>query len=195
MYELVRQNIESKIDRRLTDDDFARLTRLVHPVHVEGGERLVEEGRYCRYMYYVNTGLIYSAYPDDNGLAHVVQVAVEDFWISDLYGFFSGEPAHCDVIALESSSLVAISKDDFEEACRTIPLVEHFFRILIQNAYISSQSSMTRTKSIDAKHRYLALMEKYPTLSQRMPQYLIASFLGIQPQSLSRIRKALRQGK
>ena len=195
MYELIRSNIESKIDRKMSDEDFGELIALTQPMNFQKKEVLVREGQYCNHLYYVNKGLIYSSYTGDKGLVHVVQIAVEDFWISDLYGFFSGNRAICDVKALEDTSVVAISKDNLEKACETIPLIEHFFRKLIQNAYISSHYRMTQTKSAEAKIRYLDFLDAYPTVSQRIPQYLIASFLGIQPQSLSRIRRSLLHTK
>jgi CRP-like cAMP-binding protein len=74
-------------------------------------------------------------------------------------------------------------------ACRNIPKFEHFFRILLQNAYIHSQQRIAKTFSEDAEHRYVALLQQQPDLTQRVPQYLIASYLGIKPQSLSRIRQ------
>ena len=195
MYELIRNNIESKIGRKMADEDFDKLVALTRPIGVKKKERLVREGDYCKYLYYINSGLVYSSYTDVKGLAHVDQIAVEDFWISDMHGFFSKKQAICDVIALEATSAIAISIDNFEEACRTIPQIEHFFRILIQNAYVSSHYRMAQTRMADAGTRYLDLLAKYPTISQRMPQYLIASFLGIQPPSLSRIRKALQRDK
>ena len=191
MYELIRNNIESKIRDKIDDQDFEKFLTLTQIMTFPKKKSLIEEGEYCNHLFYINQGLVYSSYADNKGLAHVVQIAVEDFWISDLYGFFSGKQAICDVIALETTSLIAISRDNLENACRTIPQFEHFFRILIQNAYIENHNRLTKSKSTDAKTRYLNLLDKYPTISQRMPQYLIASFLGIKPQSLSRIRNSL----
>lgn len=92
---------------------------------------------------------------------------------------------------MEETEILAISKTNFEKALQDIPKFERFFRILIQNAYIQSQHRIAKNYSDDAEHRYLALIKQQPDLLQRVPQYLVASYLGIKPQSLSRIRQNL----
>lgn len=109
--------------------------------------------------------------------------------MADLYSFLSDRPAIFTIEALETTTLFAIKQTDFENTCRQVPKFEHFFRILIQNAYVNSQQRIAKTFSQDAGNRYLALIKQQPDLLQRVPQYLIASYLGIKPESLSRIRK------
>jgi CRP-like cAMP-binding protein len=191
MYEFIRNNIESKIEEKISDANFEAFIRLTQLVSFKKKEFLIREGQYSKHLFFVNKGLVYSSYTDEEAIAHVIQIALEDFWISDLYSFFSSKPALYDILALEDTEVIAISRNHFEQACNTIPAFEHFFRILIQNAYVANQYRNTQRKSVDAKTRYLDLIEKYPEISQRVPQYLIASFLGIKPQSLSRIRKTL----
>ena len=84
-----------------------------------------------------------------------------------------------------------INQENFEKACETMPIFERYFRILIQNAYVSMQYRLAKTTSEEAEARYVEFSQLHPDFIQRMPQYLIASYLGIQPQSLSRIRKKL----
>ena len=190
MYESIKHHIESKIGSKISDNDFGKFNNLTQQIAFKKKELLLKEGQICKHLYYVYKGLVYSSYTDHEGLVHVIQIAKEDFWISDLFSFFSGKAALYDITTLEATHLIAISKDNFEKACQEIPVFEHFFRILIQNAYVAQQYRTTQARISDAKTRYQNLIENHPEIIQRVPQYLIASFLGIQPQSLSRIRKS-----
>src|SRR5699024_10266788 len=119
------------------------------------------------------------------------QFALEGYWITDHYSFFARKKSVYTVEMLEAGELLVLNVEKFDELCKTSHLYEHFFRLLIQNAFISLQYRLALTNSEDAEHRYLAFADKYPHFIQRIPQYLIASYLGIQPQSLSRIRQSL----
>jgi CRP-like cAMP-binding protein len=91
--------------------------------------------------------------------------------------------------------VLVLRKENFQKACDTFPQFDRFFRLLIQNAYISLQYRIAKTNSEGAEDRYTEFSQMYPAFLQRIPQYLIASYLGIKPQSLSRIRKELTQQK
>lgn len=186
----IRTNIEAKINQKLTEEEFQRFSRFLKPMQIEKKGALVTEGKICTHLYFVETGILHSFIVDDSGENHTVQFGFEGHWISDLYSFLSARPAIFNVEALENTDVLAIKNADFETACRELPKFEHFFRILLQNAYIHSQQRIAKTFSEDAEHRYKALLQQQPDLAQRVPQYLIASYLGIKPQSLSRIRQS-----
>jgi len=112
-----------------------------------------------------------------------------------MYSFFSGNQAIFNVETLEPSTLFAMKHVDFKKACEQIPKFEMFFRILVQNGYLSSLQRIANSFSEDAEQRYLMLIKNHPNLLQRVPQYLVASYLGIKPQSLSRIRQNLLKKK
>jgi CRP-like cAMP-binding protein len=190
-FEQIRLHIEGKIKKKIADHDFKSFTDLLAIKTVKKKENLLNEGQYCKYQFYVNQGLLYSWHTGKDGDRLVLNFAFEDYWTGDLFSFFTGQPSQHEITAIEDTEVVALSKSGFEQACNTIPIFEHFFRILIQNAYVSSQKRWAHYNSSDAETRYLELIKKYPDLVQRVPQYLIASYLGIQPQSLSRIRSNL----
>jgi CRP-like cAMP-binding protein len=89
--------------------------------------------------------------------------------------------------------MLVINRDNFQKACDEIPVFDRFFRLLIENAFVALQYRLAKTNSADAETRYKEFAQLYPAFIQRIPQYLIASFLGIKPQSLSRIRKEMHQ--
>lgn len=133
-------------------------------------------------------GSCYSYILDKKGDKHAVQFSLEGYWISDLYSFYSDRNAIYNIEALEPLSVLMLNKEGFEKACDSISCIDRFFRILIQNAYIALQYRLAKTNSEDAEKRYTEFSKTHPDFIQRIPQYLIASYLGIKPQSLSRIR-------
>ncbi len=186
---MIRTNIESKIGQPLTGKEFEFFIGLMKPQTIAAREILIHDGDRCTNLYFVEKGALYSYLTDDTGDAHVIQFALEDYWISDLYSFFSGNPALYTVEALEPCQLLSLSKEGFKIACDHLPKLERFFRVLIQAAYVNAQYRIARTFSTEAEQRYCELVETHPDIVQRVPQFLIASYLGVKPQSLSRIRK------
>lgn len=191
MHPLLKQSIEKYTQQHLSSDCEARFNDLIFEKNFEKKSFLVEEGNPCKYIYFILEGSCYSFLSDAKGDAHVVQFALDGYWISDLYSFYSGKNAIYSIETLEPTKVLMINQESFEKACATMPIFERYFRILIQNAYVSMQYRLAKTSSEEAELRYTEFAQKYPDFIQRIPQYLIASYLGIQPQSLSRIRKKL----
>lgn len=187
----IRKNIDAKINQKLTDAEFEKLSDWFVPLQLESKKQFVNEGIVCRNLYFVDAGATHTFVIDKKGETHTVQFGFEGYWIGDMYSFFSGSPAIFNVETLEHTTLFAMKYIDFEKACEQIANFEHFFRILVQNGYLSSLQRIANTFSEDAEQRYLSLIKKQPDLPQRVPQYLVASYLGIKPQSLSRIRQKL----
>jgi len=195
LHSLLRQNIESKIQKKVSDGEFRAWEELLVPKQVRKKALLVREGENCNHIWFVNSGALYSYILNEKAETHVIQFALEGYWISDLFSFFSGRKAIYNIEALEDSELLALSKPNFEIACDRCPLIERFFRVLIQNAYVALQYRLAQTTGKEAKERYEEFIKLHPDFPQRIPQYLIASYLGIKPQSLSRIRRELAKKK
>jgi CRP-like cAMP-binding protein len=189
MTDLLRNHIEKKTNQVLSKKDIAQFAKIVFEKSFDKKALLAEEGGFCNYIYFIEKGSCYSYLTDENGDKYVVQFALEDHWISDLYSFFSGKKAIYTIEALEPTRVLALNKDGFQKACDSIPVFDRFFRILVQNAYVALQQRMAQTNSEEAESRYAEFSKSHPDFLQRIPQYLIASYLGVKPQSLSRIRK------
>lgn len=195
MKQNIRKNIEAKINQKLTNEEFEKLGDWFVPIQLENKNQFVTEGKVCRNLYFVDAGATHTFIIDKKGETHSVQFGFEGYWIGDMYSFFSGKPAIFNVETLESTMMFVITHADFEKACELIPKFEVFFRILVQNGYLSSLQRIARSFSEDAEQQYLSLIKNHPHISQRVPQYLVASYLGIKPQSLSRIRQNLVKKK
>ena len=188
---LLRDNIEKTIGSRIEDDCFQAIDDLIIPKTIDRKTRFIEEGEYCNYVHFITKGACYAYDVDERGDKHAFQFSIEDYWIGDLYSYFSGRVGIYNAETIETTDFLMLSKKSFEELCLNHPVYERFFRILIQNAFVALQYRHIKTQSDDAENRYLEFTKKYPHFVQRIPQYLIASYLGIKPQSLSRIRKEL----
>jgi CRP-like cAMP-binding protein len=191
--DLIR-SIESKIHQEMTDKESLDLKKWFSPVQVGRKEGIVSEGKVSRTAYFIESGATHTFVIDNKGSAHTIQFGFEGYWVGDIYSFFSGKPALFNLESLEPARLLSIRHEDFEKACVQIPKFETYWRKTIQNGYMGSLLRIAKGFSDDAEHRYLSLIMQQPDLPSRIPQYLVASYLGIRPESLSRIRKKLSKG-
>jgi CRP-like cAMP-binding protein len=180
------KSIHSKIE--LNNSEFESIAGYFKPTHVSKKEILIAEEKSNDKLYFIEKGLLFSYKTLDNGNVQVIQFAKEDYWISDLCSFFSGTKSLFSIQAVEDSILWALNKNDFEKLCGEFPKMETLFRLNFQNAYVNTLRRLSDIYSEDAEAKYNKILEQQPDLLQRVPQYLIASYLGILPSSLSRIR-------
>ncbi len=195
MTNILRENIEKTIDQSLTDKEFETFTQFFFQKSFDKKSILAEESKTCKYVYFILKGSAYSYYINDNGEKTVIQFAIENYWITDQYSFFSGKPGIYFIETLEPIDVLVLNRENYDQLCCSNQLFERFFRLLLQNAFIALQYRLAKTHSEEAESRYLEFSILYPHFVQRIPQYLIASFLGIKPQSLSRIRKKIADAK
>lgn len=189
MSKALKRNIEHKLEQTIEDEHFNMLIQLMTEKTFEKKALLVAEGNTNNTIYFIEQGSCYSFLSEASGEKQVVQFAIEENWISDLFSFFNEKKAIYSIEALETIKTLVLSKQNFKTACDTIPWFDRFFRILIQNAYCSLQYRLAKTNSQEIEARYQEFSKLHPQYIQRIPQYLIASYLGVKPQSLSRIRK------
>lgn len=176
---------------QLTKEEEEYFCSLLKYKKLKRKQFLVEQGEPCLYDNYVLCGCLRSYYTNNAGTEHISQFAIEDWWISDPYAFVTGEPAILNVDALEESELLQIDKSSLESLYEKIPKFEKLFRILFQKSFISLQQRVVSNLSKTAKDRYLDFINKYPTLEQRVPQNQIASYIGVTPEFLSKMKKEL----
>lgn len=189
MYDLLRIHLNKRI--KLTAEEFDRCTQFFVPRAVRKRQALLQNGEVCRYLAFVNNGCLREYTLDHKGDEHLLQFAVEDWWISDLNSFLSGTPSTHNIDALQDSEVLLLEKSAREALFTAVPPMERFFRLLLESNYIATHKRINDALSASAEERYLAFVETYPRLFEQVPQNQIASYIGITPQSLSRIRKEL----
>jgi CRP/FNR family cyclic AMP-dependent transcriptional regulator len=154
-------------------------------------EFLFQQGEVCRYEAFVIQGACKLFYSDSKGSDHILYFAFKDWWVGDVASFSSNEPAAMSAQALEETYLLTINPEKKEELYLRVPQLERMFRIITQRTLSVLQKRFFLTMSGGAKDRYLQLIDRYPKIEQLVPQYQIASYLGILPESLSRLKKQL----
>ena len=156
---------------------------------------LLSQGEICKYESYIVKGCVKKYYIDENGDEVILQFAVEDWWMSDISSFSEQKPSNLFIEKLEDTELLMIDYESKEYLYQQIPHLERVFRLMLQRAYAVLESRFYAAVSHTAEERYLDFIKRYPTIPQRVPQTQIASYLGITPESLSRIKSNLYKKK
>jgi CRP-like cAMP-binding protein len=193
MFDKLRAHIVKKV--QLTDEEFTFVTTFFIPKKVRKKQYILQAGDVCKAIAFVSDGCLRAYTLDDKGEEHIVQFAIDGWWISDLQGMLTSQPATMNIDALEDSQVLLLERSSQEKLCRALPQVEHFFRLLLEGNYNAARMRISDLISSSAEDRYLHFLKTYPDIVQRVPQSQIASYLGITPQSLSRIRKELSAKK
>ena len=187
MFELLRSKLNSIIS--ITDEEFDYCKSLFVPKSLSKKHFLLQEGEVCRYQGFVEQGMLRSYTIDDKGAEHIMQFSPEGWWVADLSSYITGETSQFNIEALEDSEILLLTKPSWDQLMRKIPKFEHYFRIIIQNHLIATQKRLMQSITETAEEKYLKFIETYPECLQRVPQHMIASYLGITKETLSRLRK------
>ena len=172
----------------LTQDEINLLLEYITHRKYLKGQYVVQQGDICRFESFVIKGCLKTFYVNNEGQEHVVLFAIENWWTADLGSFLTQKPADYNVQCIENTEVIQFSFDKMEFLYQEIPKLERFFRIIIQKAFVASEKRIIRNFSLTAKERYIEFKNTYPQIEQRVPQYLIASYLGITKEFLSKIR-------
>ncbi|MBF8247297.1 MAG: Crp/Fnr family transcriptional regulator [Bacteroidetes bacterium] len=191
MFDLLHSHIKKRI--RLTQEEFNLCGQFFTPRNLKKRQFLLQEGDVCKYLAFVNSGCLREYTVDQKGEEHIIQFAIQDWWISDLNSFLSGATSTHNVDAMQDSEVLILEKEARDKMLEAVPKMERFFRLLLEANHVATHKRINASLSATAEERYLAFIKTYPALVEQVPQSQIASYLGITPQSLSRIRKELSQ--
>ena len=189
MFSSLRTHIEKRV--HLTDEEFEINAKYSIPKTIKKHHFLLNEGDVSRHIAFVNSGCLREYTINNKGAEHIIQFAIEDWWVSDLNSFLSGKPATFNIDALLDSEVLLLEKSAREELLNNCPKMEKFFRLLVEANHVATHQRISDSLSTSAEERYLKFIKTFPKLFEQVPQNQIASYLGITPQSLSRIRKEL----
>lgn len=181
----LREHIEKILP--LTDDEFAFVMSHFTSRKLKKHQFLIQEGESVRYSYFVVSRLLKLAHTDANGKEHILHFAMEDWWVSDYQAYFTQTKATLSLDCLEDSEVLCISLEDYEKLFAGLPKLEHFFLKKSHWGYIASQQRILSLLTTSAKERYEQLLKQNPSLIQRVPKALLASYLGVSRETLSRL--------
>ncbi|SEI45540.1 cAMP-binding domain of CRP or a regulatory subunit of cAMP-dependent protein kinases [Dyadobacter koreensis] len=189
MIDVLFRHIEKKIT--LTDGDKELIKTFFVSKSLRKRQYLLQEGDICKHLTFIAKGLLRTYNVDDKGDEHMSVFGWEGWWLSDFNSFLNGEPAVFNIDAIEDSHLFMISRADYEVLFLTVPIMDRYFRILYQNSIVTKERRLMSSITHTAEEKYVQLAKSNPQMIARVPQNLIASYLGIAPETLSRIKKNL----
>ena len=173
---------------RLTDEERNVFAGCFKEVRAVKRQFLVQPGFTARSRYFVIKGALRAYVVGDEGQDHTVQLAIDDWWISDYNSYIFQQPASMFVVALEDSVLLQINFEDEKMLKASNYKFETFFRILAERSTAFMQKRLIVNLTLSAEERYNSFIERYPMMVERIPQYAIASYLGMTTEFLSKIR-------
>ncbi|GGB81963.1 DNA-binding protein [Flavobacterium suaedae] len=172
----------------LNSEEEALLASLLEVREVKKKEHLLQAGEICKANYFVAKGCFRLYLITDKGAEQVIQFGIEDWWITDYAGLKSGKPSGFYVQAVEPSTVVVLNKEAEEELFDKIPQLERYFRQVLERAYSAQLTRIHYIFNMTGEEQYKLMNKHYPEFVQRVPQYMLASFLGITPEFLSMLR-------
>lgn len=176
----------------LKDEEKELIGQKLTAHSVKRKQKLLTAGEICRDYFFVISGCFRMFGVDDKGFEHNIQFASENDWIADIGSFYSQKKSQLNIEALEVATVLRITQADLFELFTILPKLNRIFKVMIEHKYIELQNRVLQNFSSTAELRYLAFLEQYPQLKNRLPNTQIASYLGITPEFLSKIRKDLR---
>ncbi len=187
--EMLGTVIRRKID--INSDDLQTFFSFFERRTVNKREQLLRAGEHSKHIFFVLKGCLRSYTIDAKGVEHILLFGFEEYWINDLYSFLGNRASAYFIDALAETEVLMASKENYDLAFLAVPCLERYFRLAIELAYVTLQSRLMASHSETAEEKYIALQTRFPYIEQRVAQHQIASYLGITPESLSRIRKKI----
>jgi CRP-like cAMP-binding protein len=181
----IKQHIE------LTDDEQELLMQHVSKRKYLKGQFVLQQGDVCNYETMVISGCLKTYYINEEGHEHILRFSLENWWAADLGSFINQQPANFNIQCLENTEVHQISFVNMQKLYAQIPKLERFFRIRIEKGFAESEARIIRSLSLTATEKYVKFRERYPQIEQRIPQYMIASYLGMTKEFLSKLRSQL----
>ncbi|MCF0058249.1 Crp/Fnr family transcriptional regulator [Dyadobacter sp. CY356] len=185
MREKLRTHIEKVVP--LTDDEFAFISTHFSIKKYKKHQFLIQEGDLVKYHYFVISGLLKLVYTDDTGKQHIVSFAMEDWWESDFNAYYTQTEATMSLECIEDTEVLCLLLDDYKKLCESLQKMERFFLQKANFGFLAAQRRIISSMTSNAKERYEQLLKQYPALVQRVPKSLLASYLGVSRETLSRL--------
>jgi len=175
----------------LNADECAEVAKRFSDRKVKRRQFILQDGDVCRHFTFVISGCLKMFAIDRDGKEHNLQFAAENDWITDLASFYAEKASSVYIEAIEGSDILQIKHDDLLHLYVNYHKIDHNFRVIIEQKYVELQNRVLQNISSTAEERYLSFLNQYPGLSKRLPGTQIASYIGVSPEFLSKIRKEI----
>lgn len=187
MFDVFRNYLNEKIT--LSEEDFELIQSVGVIKKLRKHQYLLQEGDVWRFNAFVCAGCLRTYRVDEKGEEHILYFSIENWWTGDRESLLSGNPSRSNIDAIEDSTVLLFTNDNFEMLKSRIPLLKDLVTTLIERSFIASQERIHASISQTAEQKYNHFISKFPFIVNRIPQHMIASYLGISAETLSRVRK------
>lgn len=177
----------------LSDEQFDQIMATMRPKTFRRKQYFLQEGDICKYMGFIVSGSMRQYRVDEKGVEHVIRLSLEDWWVGDRESWVMLTPSIYNIDAWEDTQTLLITKADVVRLSRAIPAFDEMMRSMDENYSIVNQRRVNAVISMTAYNRYIDFAHNHPDFLQRFPQHIIASYLGITKETLSRVRKQLQR--
>jgi CRP-like cAMP-binding protein len=185
MQEKLRSHIEKIV--RLNDDEFSIVLSHFSITEFRKNQFIFKKDEKVKYAYYVVSGLLKLIYTDSSANQHIISFAMEDWWESDFYAYFTQTKATMSLQCLEKTCVYCLSLESYQHLCTHIPKIESFFLQKSNLGFIGSQQRILSLLTANAKERFEQLLKHHPSLLQRVSKTQLAAYLGVSRETLSRL--------
>lgn len=186
MFDTFRKYLQDKI--ALTDRDYDLIESVSLFKKFRKRQYLLQAGDVCRFNAFVLKGFLRLYYLDDKGHEHIIQFAPENYWTGDRESMDSGLPSKYDIDAIEDSEILLLKKEDFDMLRKTVPAFNEFVNDTLKKNVVVLQERIHTSISLSADEKYNNFILKFPSISNRVPLHMVASYLGVSAETLSRVR-------
>ena len=173
----------------LNEEETALLLSGVKPITIKKKEFLIKEGQVCKGNYFVEQGLLRMFFINDKGVEQTTQFALENWWMADYMSLTKQTGSHFYIQAVETSTIIAIEHSKQDQLLAQLPQLERYFRLMMQRAYAAAQMRVKYFHVYSKEENYRHFVRLFPGFVQRIPQYMLASYLGLTPEYVSELRK------
>ncbi|WP_312789231.1 Crp/Fnr family transcriptional regulator [Sphingobacterium sp.] len=187
MLEQFKKHIQKFID--VSDGEFEEIAGYFQLETFRKKENLLTEGQVCKASYFVLEGILRKFFINEKGVQQTTEFAIENWWMTDTFSYINEMPTEFYIQAVQPAKVLVIRQRAYDELLEAHPVMEKYFRCIYQKAYAAAQMRVKLLYEYSREELYRQFLKNYPTFLQRVPQYLIASYLGFTPEYLSEIRK------
>ena len=188
MHESLIKHINSYTSTPLTDSETELIRNAFVPKKIRRKQYFLQEGQVCKYSAFIVKGAMRQYSVDDKGVEHIIRLLIENWWAVDRESFVMLTPSVYNIDAWEDTEALLITKADSLDLLDQIPVLTQWARKLDEHHAFAAQKRLSASISFSAEKRYSDFASTYPEFLQRFPQHIIASYLGITKETLSRIR-------